>query len=157
MQRMNGIHHWLLFVFLLIASPLASGQQTDLQSQLTRAEATWRTQELHRYEFTVRVRCVCGFIGTPMRFRVEDGKSTPIDVRPDLVPLAQQNGVTSIDELFSILHRYAAGNPDKLIIHFDSARGFPTEVDMDSRRNWTDDELLIRVTDFVVLDASSHH
>ncbi|HEX6162771.1 MAG TPA: DUF6174 domain-containing protein, partial [Vicinamibacterales bacterium] len=83
--------------------------------------------------------------------RVEDGKSTPIDVDPRLVPLAKRNGVTSIGELFSILHRYASGNPDKLIIHFDSERGFPTEVDMDSRRNWTDDELLIRVTDLVIL------
>ena len=90
-----------------------------------------------------------------MRFRVEDGKSTPIDVPPSLVPIARRNDGTSIEELFSILHGYAAGNPDKLIIHFDSERGFPTEVDMDSSRNWTDDELRIRVTDLVVLGQAA--
>lgn len=148
---MTVIRCSLLFVCLLVSAPLASGQQTDLQSQLTRAEATWRKQELRRYEFTVRVWCFCGFIGDPMRFRVEDGKSTPIDVHPDSVPLARKKGVMSIEDLFSMLHRVARGNPDVFIVDFDSERGFPTDVEIDVKRSWTDDELKIRVTDLVVL------
>src|SRR5262245_38185746 len=79
-----------LFLFaLLVVSPIASGRQTDFQARLVRAEDTWRGQKLHRYEFTVRAWCFCGLIGNPMRFRVEDGKSTAIGVPLELVPVAR--------------------------------------------------------------------
>ena len=54
-----------------------------------------------------------------------------------------------------MLQQVARLNPDVFIVDFDPKRGFPTDVDIDVKRSWTDDFLKIRVTDLVVLGQAN--
>jgi hypothetical protein len=140
---------WLV-VGLLATSPFPQGN--DPAAALTKAEATWRARKPAAYEFTIEIRCFCPVALRPLSFRVIGDESTLLD-KLDADVRQMYERYNTVDKVLAVLRRWAAMDPFKMRVEYDSTLGYPLRADLDHKKFTKDDELFFRVTQFRPLPA----
>jgi hypothetical protein len=116
-------------------------QVTDLEA----ARQRWQAQNLHTYAFTIQRSCFCANVHPLYVLVVSDTVAGVLDFETGEW-VDRQLGET-VDGLFTFIQN-ATDRPAKLIrAEYDSAKGFPTEIDYDGAAQIADDEIFYRVSD----------
>ena len=114
---------------------------TDLEA----ARQRWRTQNLHTYAFTIQQSCFCTNVHPLYVFVLSDTVAGVLDLETGEI-VDRQLGET-VEGLFTFIQN-AIDRPAQLIrAEYDTAKGFPTEIDYDGEAQIADDEIFYRVSD----------
>lgn len=140
----------VLLLLILVLTACSAGE-----NELSRNLAKWRDANVNHYRFDLTVVCFCPFVERmPLTVEVQNG---------EIVSMTDANGDTisttdpmvefilkyaTIDRLFSELESDPVREADKLTVTYDSAYGFPLEIDIDFIELAIDDELHISVSAF---------
>ena len=140
------ITHLVVSALLVVAASCSDATGPTLETNdLEAARQRWRAQDLHTYAFTLQRSCFCGNIDPLYVIVLSDTVAGVIDLRT-AKPLDRQLGET-IEGLFTFVQT-AIDRPAQLIrAKYDSAKGFPSEIDYDGSGQIADDEISYRVTD----------
>ena len=132
----------LLVVMMSCSDSVApQPQTTDLEA----AHQLWRAQNLHTYAFTLQRSCFCGNVHPLYVPVVNDTAVGAFDLETGTW-VDRQLGET-IEDLFTFVQS-AIDRPAKLIrVDYDTAMGFPREIDYDGAAQIADDEIFYRVSD----------
>jgi hypothetical protein len=116
-------------------------QTNDLET----ARQRWRAQDLHTYAFTLQRSCFCGNTGPLYVLVLSDTVAGVIDL--GTAQAVDRRLGHTIDGLFTFIQT-AIERPARLIsAQYDSAKGFPIEIDYDGAAEIADDEIFYRITD----------
>ena len=139
-----------LCVLLAVVPNLA--QQTDLRVGLQAARAKWQQRQPSVYEFTLEARCFCiGIAKMPPTFRVRNGEpSTLTELDRDSATFYSRRD--TIDKLFAAIEWSLNRGQDNSIVRYDEEFGYPLLAELDPQRSVVDDELVLRVTNFRVIE-----
>jgi Family of unknown function (DUF6174) len=138
---------------VLAASMITLGvsprQGNDVAASLAKAEAAWRAHRPRSYEFTIALGCFCP-PSTPPTFRVTDGQPAPVgDI--DAETQRRYSDYNTIEKLFTELRSVAAAGAHKMIVTYDEKLGYPTDADVDPKKDALDDQFSFKVTNFRIL------
>jgi hypothetical protein len=116
---------------------------------LRESRARWLDQGIVSYRVTIQRLCFCVDI-RQVRVQVTNGTVTSRvfvdDGQP--VPANRAESYPAISGLFDFLEA-AFLRADEATARYDATLGIPLEANIDFAKNAVDDELVIRVTDFV--------
>ena len=131
-----------LVVAISCSDAIGPGQQvTDLEA----ARQRWRAQNLHTYAFTIQRSCFCTNIHPLYVLVLSDTVAGVLDF--ETFEWVDRRLGETVDGLFTFIQS-AADRPARLIrAEYDSAKGFPTEIDYDGAAQIADDEIFYRVSD----------
>ena len=135
---------------LLLAGALGctTGPESAIDD-LRESRNRWLDQGIVSYRVTIQRLCFCGDI-RPVRVQVTNGVVTSRvfvdDGQP--VPTNRAESYPAISGLFDFLEA-AFRRADEATARYDATLGIPLEANIDFAKNAADDELVIRVTDFV--------
>ena len=137
---------------LLLAVVPNLAQQTDLRVGLQAARTKWQQRQPSVYEFTLEARCFCiGIAKVPPTFRVRNGEpSTLTELGQDSATFYSRRD--TIDKLFAALEWSLNQGQDNSIVRYDEEFGYPLVAELDPHRREVDDEVVLRVTNFRVIE-----
>lgn len=141
--------HWTGCLLLLGALVVSGCELLGLnRNDTTDARARWTTNGPSDYDFTLNRGCFCLFSGA---YRIAVRADTLHAVTPlwegQDVPTPRDFAVfQTLDDLFGVIDN--ARDADRLKTTYDPEWGFPTEIDIDYRKDAVDDEVTYQVTDF---------
>jgi hypothetical protein len=116
-------------------------QATDLEG----ARRRWRAQNLHAYAFTIQRSCFCTNVHPLYVLVLSDTVAGVLDLETGET-VDRQLGET-VEGLFTFIQK-AIDRPARLIrAEYDTAKGFPAEIDYDGAAQIADDETFYRVSD----------
>jgi hypothetical protein len=126
----------------------ATGPESAIE-QLHEFRDRWLDQGITSYHVTLQRLCFCGDI-RPVRVQVQNGMVTSRvfvdDGEP--VPPIRADAYPAISGLFDFLEA-AFRHADQVSARYDPTLGIPLETNIDYAKNAADDELTIRLSDFV--------
>ncbi len=132
--------------------PLDRSQPDRLLADLAVAKAVWAETGGNSYSFRVERSCFCdpASIG-PFEVTVSNGEV--VEATWNGEPVGERAPV----ELFTVsgLFDEVAGsaNHEFITVEYDPVFGFPTLIDSNPRQDTSDDESVVSVTDFSILDS----
>lgn len=139
----------LLSLVLVLTACSAGG------NELLRNQSKWQDAGVSHYRFDLTVVCFCPFVERmPLSVEVRDGEIVSMtDAGGEAVsttdPMVEYVlKYATIDRLFSELESDPVREADGLTVTYDSAYGFPSEIDIDFIELAIDDELHISVSAF---------
>lgn len=138
-----------LVLALLVAACSAGG------SELSRDRQKWQDANITHYRFSLIIGCECMFAGQlPATVEVQNGEVVSI-IGSDGNPISMTDPMNvlivryaTIDRLFSELESDAVKEAYKLTVTYDSAYGFPAEINIDFIESAVDDELRLSASAF---------
>lgn len=136
------------FLILLLTLPglLASCGNTEITDEIELAQQRWDASNIENYIADMERICFCP---PPSRYTlfVDSGTITRAVDSESGEEIKQNNGYSTVDELFEWLLEAAARNPEKLELEFHNELGYPTLIDYNQSDMIADEELLIRILD----------
>jgi len=114
---------------------------TDLEA----ARQQWRAQNLHTYAFTLQRSCFCGNVDPLYVAVVNDTVVEVLDFRTGAV--VDLHLGDTIEGLFTFIQNAIDNHAQLIRANYDSAKGFPIEIDYDGSAQVADDEIFYRISD----------
>ena len=159
-RQISGfIFKWLIFILLFSGIILSSSCRSSGDSELTRNEKLWQSQNLTSYDFTLTRQCFCpeDWRG-PVKVQVRDGKAFSVTYLSNGAPVteAKFENADTIDKLFTILKNAYAGKgdfvqkADTINVDYSAQMGYPETFFIDVSQNMADEEQGYTVTNLVV-------
>lgn len=131
----------LMIVMACSDSVAPQPQTTDLET----AHHRWRAQNLHTYAFTLQRSCFCVNVHPLYVAVVSDSVVGAFDLETGMW-VDRQLGET-IEDLFSFVQTAIDRPAQQIRVEYDTAMGFPREIDYDGAAQIADDEISFRVSD----------
>jgi Family of unknown function (DUF6174) len=132
----------LLMVAMSCSDSLAPQRQT---TDLEAAHQRWRAQNLHTYAFALQRSCFCGNVHPLYIAVVNDTVVGALDLET-VTWVDRQLGET-IEDLFTFVQSAIDRPAQQIRVVYDTAKGFPSEIDYDGAAQIADDEISYRISD----------
>lgn len=110
----------------------------------------WQQSNWKDYQFVVQRRCFCYVDYTrEMLVQVNNGKVTDAEYTDtnEKVSEAILADVYTIDDWYKVIEKARDRQADRLQIHFNELVGNPSKIMIDLRKNRTDDEQTVTISD----------
>ena len=114
-------------------------------SDLETAHRLWQAQNLHTYAFTLQRSCFCGNVHPLYIAVVSDTVVGALDLET-VTWVDRQLGET-IEDLFTFVQSAIDRPAHQIRVEYDTAKGFPSEIDYDGSAQIADDEMSLRISD----------
>ena len=114
---------------------------TDLEA----ARQQWRAQNLHTYAFTLQRSCFCGNVNPLYVAVLSDTVAGVFDLQTGAA-VDPHLGYT-VEGLFTFIQNAIDNHAQLIRANYDSAKGFPIEIDYDGSAQVADDEIFYRISD----------
>lgn len=157
-KTMSTIKHFTLILTLAIltacsTAPIAT--PTPL-SPLESNHQKWEAQSINHYRFNVSLICFCAFRDKmPLSIEVKDGQVVSMldnQGQPITQFVEEFEKYNTIEKLFNIVEQTSNGGADKVTIEYNAEHGYPQSIDIDYIEEAIDDELLLEVSEFEILN-----
>ena len=143
----------ILIVMTLILAACASANALGSQSEIEQNHEKWQEAGISHYRYHLSISCFCVFTqDMPLILEVRDGKVVSMEyqngkeIDPSLTELFEK--YATIDRVFAELEAGLNGAADEVIVKYDPTYGFPAEVTIDVKKQATDDELYLTLSNF---------
>jgi hypothetical protein len=146
----------ILIVMTLILAACASANAMGSSSEIEQNKEKWQDAGISHYRYHLFISCFCIFTeDMPLIIEVQDGEvvsmelSSGKEIDPSLLELF--NKYATIDRVFAEVEAGLNGAADNVVVKYDPAYGFPTEVTIDFETQAADDEIYLTLSDFEAL------
>ena len=145
-------------IALVVATAVLAGCNTlgldssDPADDLSEQERRWKALDIHDYSYQYARLCFCGSRPNAVEIVVQDDSVIavvdPVTAEPvDRALLGFTPG--TIDDVFDSVRDVIARDPDEIELTFDSRYHFPKNVEVDYIKAAIDDELTIKLSNFL--------
>lgn len=141
-----------LFLLSFLSCCVISRQATKENWQTSKQ--LWEGKQFLNYKFSLKVNCFCGAAGaSPVSIEVREGVVISIiKLRTsETVKYSFFSEYETIPKLFSLIEHNLGEQMNSFCVEYDASLGYPKKISIDRRRDTTDDELEIEVSNFEVL------
>lgn len=105
------------------------------------ARQRWRAQNLHTYAFTLQRSCFCVNVHPLYVLVLSDTVAGVLDLESGTT-VDQQLGET-VEDLFIFVQNAIDRRAEVIRVQYDTAKGFPTEIDYDGAAQIADGEISV--------------
>lgn len=145
---MNGWRGVTLLTVALVAA--ACSDTTGVtEDSLISHRALWEAAGLSTYQYDYRKQCECPPEELrPVRIEVHAGLVKRVRYLDNLLTAESllPSNYPTIDDLFDYIDEVSRTNAASLVVTYDSTLGYPTLISIDFRRDLTEDEFTLRVS-----------
>ena len=144
------------FTLIVLAVVLAACSAGG--SEFERNRQKWQDANVSHYRFELSVTCFCAFRDQmPLTVEVQNGEIVSI-IAADGSAIASDNELyatfeqhATVERLFSDVESAVNDGADTVAVTYDSAYGFPADVQIDYSQNVADEELYLNAANFEAL------
>lgn len=145
----------ILMLLTLFLAACSRGTKSEFDINLEK----WESAQIDHYRYSLAYICFCPNADKiPLHIEVQNGEvvsmtfadGTPV---PDDDPMFEfYSEYSTIDRVFSALKAELEGEADEVTVTYNSTLGYPEEINIDRVKEAIDDELMVQVTDFEILE-----
>jgi hypothetical protein len=134
------------FALLVVATACSdSTGPTRRITDLERARARWRAQNLHTYAFRLQRSCFCANVDPLFVAVVDDHVVGVLDLETG--EYVDTRWGETVDDLFSFVETAIDQQAAVIEVRYDVVKGFPAEINYDGAAGIADDELRLSADD----------
>jgi len=122
----------------------ATGPRRDA-TELRAARQRWQAQNLHTYAFTLQRSCFCVNVDPLYVVVVNDTVAEVLNLKTGTMQDLRSGD--TVDGLFAFVQNAIDHRAELIRADYDSAKGFPTQIDYDGAAAIADDEITYRASD----------
>jgi hypothetical protein len=128
----------------------SSNSEAGRQNFLVNNEK-WQMRQVENYDFDLSASGYLRPFDPMVRISVRNGKVASIkNPTGGLVKNADiYDKFSTFDAMFEFLNMVSMRNPERLVVTYNAEHGFPSYIDLDEKEQMADDELTLKITNFV--------
>lgn len=127
-------------------------------NELSENRAKWNDAEASHYQYSLSIGCFCPFMeDMPLTIEVQNGRTVSIMdkdgnmIAPDDQFAEYYLRYSNMESIFDNLEADLSGEADEVIVTYDPAYGFPSQVSIDFIKEAVDDETSYTINYFQLL------
>jgi len=145
----------ILVLLALILAACSQETKSEYDLHLEKRDSA----RIDHYRYSLHYICFCPNADKiPLQIEVQNGEvvsMTYVDGTPvpeDDPMLEFYSEYSTIDRVFSSLKAELEGEADEVTVTYNSSLGYPEQINIDRVKETVDDELMVQVTNFEVLE-----